>query len=173
VYSKNRRSLFKGLWLISFYLWGGILFAYVSDFRTKYNDVAYAIFRVLVGLFFVLHGAQKLFGILGGSAQPLVSLMGIAGIIEFVGGILIALGLFTVPVAIVTALEMLVAYVMAHAPKGALPIANGGELALLFFAAFFYIIFEGSGRYSLDAWWCRRREATEPVKAPVTAKKKQ
>lgn len=149
------------------------MFTWIDDFRTRYNDVAYAIFRVLVGLFFVFHGAQKLFGVLGGQAAPLVSKFGAAGLIEFVGGILIALGLFTVPVAIITALEMLVAYITVHVPNGLLPIANGGELALLFFAAFFYIIFEGSGRYSLDAWWRRYCAERESTPKSAASKKKQ
>ena len=77
---------------------------------------------------------------------PLMSQMGIAGIIEFVGGILIAIGLFTSPVAFIASGEMAVAYFQAHAPRGFWPIMNGGELAVLYCFIFLYFAAVGSGQ---------------------------
>jgi putative oxidoreductase len=125
---------------------------HIISFREKYNDVAYATFRILIGTLFMFHGAQKLFGAFTDkAAQPLFSLMGLAGIIEFFGGILIAVGLFTATAALFSAATMLSAYFMAHfAMNNPLPIANKGELALVYLAAFLYIAFEGHGKYSLS-----------------------
>ncbi len=124
----------------------------LDKYRVQYNDVAYAIFRVLIGVLFMFHGAQKLFGAFTTQpAQPIISLMGLAGIIEFTGGILIAIGLFTSIAAIFGALEMITAYFMAHfSLSNAIPIANKGELALVYLAAFIFIAFEGHGKYSLS-----------------------
>lgn len=129
---------------------------HVDAFRTRYNEIVYTVFRVFIGLLFMQHGAQKLFGIFTDSAVAgLFTQMWVAGIIEFFGGILIALGLFTVPVAVIATVEMIVAYFMAHAPQNLVPILNRGELALLYMAAFLFIAFEGPGRYSLDVRWCK------------------
>ena len=92
----------------------------------------YALLRIVAGFAFAEHGAQKLFGVLGGHAAPLASQFGLAGIIEFVGGILIALGLFTTPMAFIASGEMAWAYFQQHAPRGLWPIQNGGELPVLY-----------------------------------------
>ncbi len=114
----------------------------------KHKDKLYFIFRVLVGFLFFQHGAQKLFGWFGAQGTvPLFTLFGLAGLIELVGGLLILIGLFTKIVASITALEMLVAYFMAHASKGLIPIINGGELSLLYLAAFLVIV-----RYGGKVW---------------------
>src|SRR5262245_45284479 len=87
----------------------------------------YALLRIMAGLAFAEHGAQKLFGVLGGSAVSLATQRGLAGIIEFVGGILIALGLFTGPVAFVASGEMAWAYFQQHySARNFFPIQNGG-----------------------------------------------
>lgn len=114
------------------------------------KDYAYFIFRVLVGLLFLQHGLQKLFGMFGGKSAELFSIMGLAGIIEFLAGISIALGIFARFGAFFTALQMAVAYFMAHAPQGLIPILNMGELALLYFAAFLVIMAFGAGKWSLE-----------------------
>ena len=80
-----------------------------------------------------------------------MSLMGAAGIIEVVGGTLIAIGLFTSPVAFIASGEMAFAYFMAHAPRGFWPIMNGGELAVLYCFLFLYFAAVGSGRWSVDS----------------------
>ena len=117
------------------------------------KDYFYFVFRVFVGLLFLQHGLQKLFGAFGGiGGQPveLISLFGLAGIIETFGGIAIALGLFTRLVAFVTAIEMAVAYFMVHIPIGAVPLLNQGEPALLYFASFLVIMVYGAGKWSLE-----------------------
>jgi len=109
----------------------------------------YAALRIVAGLLFAQHGVQKLFGMLGGTQMPLLSQMGLAGVIETFGGLAIALGLFTSPVAFVASGQMAVAYFQAHAPRGLWPIQNGGELAALNCLLFLYIAARGSGRWSL------------------------
>lgn len=111
----------------------------------------YVALRVAAGLVFAQHGAQKLFGLLGGQAVALSSQRGLAGIIEFVGGILIALGLFTTPVAFIASGEMAWAYFQQHAPRGAWPIQNGGEPAVLYCFIFLYLSALGSGKLSIDS----------------------
>ena len=116
----------------------------------RFSPLFYALLRLVAGLAFAEHGAQKLFGVLGSRAMPLMSQMGLAGIIEFVGGILIALGLFTTPVAFIASGEMAWAYFQQHAPRGLWPIQNGGEPAVLYCFIFLYIAAVGSGKISLD-----------------------
>lgn len=112
----------------------------------------YALLRIAVGLLFFLHGLPKLFGGFGRPAPAeLMSQMGLAGIIEVIGGAMIALGLFTSPVAFLASGQMAVAYFQAHAPRGPWPIMNGGELAALFCFVFLYLAAVGSGKWSLDA----------------------
>ena len=118
-------------------------------------DYLYFIFRVFIGLLFLQHGLQKLFGAFGGIAgngQPveLFSLFGLAGLIEFVAGIAIAVGLFTRLAAFISAIEMVVAYFMVHIPNGLIPLLNQGELALLYFASFLVIMVYGAGKWSLE-----------------------
>ena len=117
----------------------------------RFAPYFYAALRIVAGLAFAQHGAQKLFGVLGGQAVELTSQRGIAGIIEFVGGIMIALGLFTSPVAFLASGEMAVAYFQAHAPRGFWPIQNGGELAVLYCFVFLYFSAMGSGKLSIDS----------------------
>ena len=130
------------------------------------STLAWAVHTVLrmgAGLLFMQHGAQKLFGWFGGfggqpgSTAELVSMMGLAGVLEFFGGLLVALGLLTRPVAAVLTLLMVAAYFMAHASQGAAPIANGGELALLYALVWAYFAGSGGGPYSLDARVLRGR----------------
>lgn len=118
----------------------------------RYSPYLYALLRIVAGLAFAQHGAQKLFGALGAKqAAPLMSQYGLAGVIEFVGGILIALGLFTSPVAFLASGEMAFAYLQAHVPRGFWPIVNGGELALLYCFLFLYFAAVGSGKLSIDS----------------------
>jgi putative oxidoreductase len=99
---------------------------------------------------------QKLFGMLGGfggtpgATAPLV-LLGLAGVLETFGGLLLALGLFTRPVAFVLAAEMVVAFFRSHFPRGGWPLENGGELALLYMLVFLFFAAHGAGPASLDA----------------------
>ena len=128
-------------------------------------DVASAtrlIFRIGIASLFMMHGMQKLFGLFGGRMVPLESMLGVAGVLELVGGILLLVGFWTRPVAAILALEMLTAFMMAHAPRGGAPIQNGGELPLLFALSFIFLAGNGAGRVSLDA--ATRRTRLETVR---------
>jgi putative oxidoreductase len=107
--------------------------------------------RVLTGFLFWQHGAAK-FGLLGGRVMEFPSLMWFAGVLEFFGGPLIALGIFTRPVALVLSGEMAYAFWGSHVPRGPsiLPIENGGELAVLFCFLYLYLVTAGPGWLSLD-----------------------
>ncbi len=121
----------------------------------------HAVLRIGAGALFMEHGLQKLFGMLGGfgpsgGTAPLMSQMGLAGVLEFGGGLLLVLGLFVRPVGLILLVEMLWAYVSVHMPQGGWPIQNRGELALLYALVFAYLATAGAGRMSLDAWrWGR------------------
>ena len=126
---------------------------YIHKFGEKYKDYLYVLFRVLVGGLFLIHGAQKMFGWFGGTkVDSLVSLMGVGGIVEFFGGLLILLGLFTRLAALVSAIQMVVAYFMFHAPGGWNPVANKGELALLYFVAFLVLVIYGNQKWNVEQW---------------------
>lgn len=115
----------------------------------RFSDAVYAIMRVIVGFLFACHGAQKLFGVLGGTRQ-LHSPQGlVGGIIEFGGGIAIAIGLFSAVAAFIASGEMAVAYFTVHAPHGFWPIVNKGELAVVYCFLFLYIATRGDGPFSL------------------------
>jgi putative oxidoreductase len=122
----------------------------------KFSNVFYALMRIIAGLLFACHGAQKLFGVLGGQKQT--GLLQIAGVIEFLGGILIAIGFFAGFVAFIAAGEMAVAYFKQHSPGGFWPIVNRGELAVLFCFVFLYIASQGSGILSIDALIAKARK---------------
>jgi putative oxidoreductase len=115
----------------------------------RFAEIAYALLRVMAGLLFAVHGAQKLFGVLGGHQPPLVSQMGLAGIIEFFGGLMIALGLFASWAAFVASGQMAVAYFTVHAPQSFWPIVNKGELAVLYCFLFLYVACRGAGKYAV------------------------
>lgn len=118
--------------------------------------------RIVAGFLFTLHGAQKLFGVLGREAvETLMSRGGIAGVLEFVGGLLIMVGLFTRPVAFLVSGQMAVAYFIAHAPNGFWPIMNRGELAAFYCFTWLFFWAHGAGKYSIDGWLARRKAASE------------
>jgi len=119
---------------------------------TTWTPHALSLLRIASGLTFLAHGTMKWLNFPpGGMSFPLTSAPGIAGIIELVGGALIALGLFTRPAAFVCSGTMAAAYFMAHAPKSFFPVLNGGDAAILYCFVFFYLIFAGPGPWSLDA----------------------
>ena len=117
----------------------------------RHAERLFALLRIVAGLLFACHGAQKLFGALGGTAMTSNPMMLAAGIIEFGGGLLIAIGLLTSWAAFIASGEMAVAYFMAHAKGGFWPILNKGELAVVYCFLFLYIAARGSGPYSVDA----------------------
>src|ERR671915_1206104 len=111
-----------------------------STFDDKARVVTHALLRIVTGLMFWQHGAQKLFGWLGGEqVTDLASMAGVAGVLEVVGGILIIIGLLTRPVAFLLSGEMAVAYFIAHFPNGFWPIENQGEPAALFSFIFLFL----------------------------------
>jgi putative oxidoreductase len=116
----------------------------------KFSGIAYALLRIVSGLMFAMHGTQKLFGFPTGSPVQVVSLMGLAGVIELVTGVLIAVGFRTRWAAFLASGQMAVAYFMAHASQSVYPIMNRGELAVLYCFVFLYMAAHGSGPWSLD-----------------------
>jgi len=110
-----------------------------------------SIFRVLAGTMFACHGAQKIFGAFGGMPPGVPpTLTWTAGPLEFFGGVLIAIGLFTRPVAFLLSGLMAAAYFKGHAPNGFWPKANGGELAVLYCWLWLFIAAHGPGAWALD-----------------------
>ncbi len=113
-----------------------------------------SILRIVTSLVFLSHGVVKLFGFPAGAKPgqvPLFGLYGLAGVLEFVGGLLVFFGLFTRPVAFVLSGEMAVAYFMAHLPASPYPVLNGGEAAILYCFNFLYLAAAGAGPWSVDA----------------------
>lgn len=125
-----------------------------------------SILRIMAALLFMQHGTQKLLNFPPSDDYQfpeLFSLRLLAGLLELFGGALVALGLFTRPVAFILSGEMAFAYFMAHAPRSFFPIENGGELAALYCFVFLYFVFAGGGAWSLDA--VRNRREAVPSSA--------
>ena len=116
----------------------------------RYAVQFYALMRIVFGFLFIFHGLQKIFGLFGGRTAELLSLRGLAGAIEIVGGALIMVGLYTRPAAFIASGQMAAAYFMSHQPAGFWPIQNRGELAALYCFAFLYIAARGKGAWGLD-----------------------
>ena len=117
--------------------------------------------RIVSGLLFLEHGTQKLLNFPAGErgGVELASLMGVAGVLETVGGALIVLGLLTRPAAFLLSGMMAIAYWTAHAPRSLYPISNEGGEAILFCFIFLYLVFAGPGRFALDALIGARKPA--------------
>jgi len=112
---------------------------------------------MVIGFLYLQHGTAKLFGlphIAMFDGIKLFSLLGFAGVLELVGGLLILVGLFTRPTAFILSGEMAVAYFMAHAPNGFLPILNQGELAVVYCFVFLYFAVAGAGSFSIGTVCC-------------------
>ena len=122
--------------------------------------------RIIVGLLFACHGAQKLFGMFGGKGGA-QGMMMLGGVIELAGGLLIAIGLVTRPAAFLSSGMMAVAYFMAHASNGLMPIVNKGELAVIYCFVFLYIFFRGAGPLSVDSMIGGRTTAPDEVGGPM------
>jgi putative oxidoreductase len=120
-------------------------------FLDGYTEHSYALLRIVAGLLFMAHGAHKFFGFPIAFEYPMNPLMYVAGGIELVGGAMIALGLFTRPVAFLASGLSAAAYWMAHGSTGLFPIANGGELVVLYCFIFLYIAARGAGIWSVDS----------------------
>ena len=127
------------------------------------KQITVFLLRVVAGLLFLQAGGMKLFDWFGGIPEAfgghpkLLSLAGIAGILEFFGGLAIMLGILTRPIAFLLSGEMAVAYFKGHQPQGTWPIQNHGEPAVLLCFIFLYFAAHGAGEWSLDGLWRRRR----------------
>ena len=125
----------------------------LSPSDTRYVPYILAALRIVAGLLFLGHGIVKLLGFPLDAApgpQELLSLFGIAAVIEVVTGVLIMLGLFTRAAAFLASGEMAVAYWMVHAPQSLYPAVNGGDAAILFCFVFLYVAAAGPGAFGLD-----------------------
>ena len=119
----------------------------------RYTPYAIAALRIATARIFMLHGTQKLFGFPAppqSGLPPLLSLYGIGGVLELVGGFLVLIGAFTRPVAFILAGEMAVAYWMFHAPRNLYPVLNGGDASILYCFVFLLLVFTGPGALSID-----------------------
>jgi putative oxidoreductase len=120
----------------------------------QWSERMLGVLRIVAALLFLQHGLAKLFAfphVTMFDNMHLVSLIGLAGVIELVGGALLLVGLYTRIAAFVMSGEMAFAYFMSHAPRGFFPILNGGELAVLYCFLFLYFAVAGGGAWSLDA----------------------
>ena len=132
----------------------------------KAVEITYFLLRVVSGFLFIQSGGLILFGWFGGipgqpGRPPLLSETGIGGVLEFFGGILIMLGLFTRPVAFILSGMMAVAYWQFHFPNGHWPVQNQGMPAVLFCFIFLYMAAQGGGAWSLDALIRRKSTTTK------------
>ncbi|MBR7619923.1 DoxX family protein [Phenylobacterium sp. 20VBR1] len=113
-----------------------------------------SLLRIIAALLFLEHGLMKVFNFPAaqeGAPNPLPVMLVVAAGLEIVGGGLVALGLFTRPVAFLLSGQMAIAYFLAHAPASFYPALNGGEPAILFSFVFLYLAVAGGGIWSLDA----------------------
>lgn len=120
----------------------------------RWAPYALGLLRIVAALIFIEHGTQKLFGFPprpgGGAGPALLSMGGVAGILEVVGGVLLLIGLQVRPVAFVLSGLMAFAYWIAHAPRSVYPLLNGGDAAILYCFIFLYLVFAGGGAFALD-----------------------
>jgi putative oxidoreductase len=125
----------------------------------RYREQVYAIMRFVLGLLFAVHGTQKLFAYppSGMPKMSIASFAGFGGLLELVGGLMIAFGFFGALAAFICSGEMAVAYFKFHAPGGFFPVVNKGELAVVYCFIFLYIAAHGSGIWSIDALMRRGR----------------
>ena len=117
-----------------------------------------SILRIMAGLLFLEHGLAKLFGFPPHGQMPgFLELEWFAGSIEFTGGTLVALGLYTRAAAFIVSGEMAIGYFLDHAPRSFFPLLNGGEAAVLYCFVFLYLVFAGAGPWSFDALLWRKK----------------
>ena len=132
----------------------------------QWSERTLSVLRIIVGLLFLEHGLAKLFGFpLQPNHVPYAPFTinpGVQGLIELIGGLLLALGLFTRPVAFILSGDMAFAYFMVHAPRGFFPLLNGGELAIVYSFLFLYYAVAGGGPWSLDQLWLETARVTGP-----------
>jgi putative oxidoreductase len=136
---------------------------FAMNFLNRYADPVYCIMRIIVGLMFACHGGQLVLGMFGGMPGSDKPMMVGGGSVQLIGGFLIAFGLLTRLAAFISSGEMAVAYFMLHVGSAAtpeakfFPILNHGELAVFYCWVFFFMVFYGAGRWSIDSFWCKGR----------------
>jgi putative oxidoreductase len=131
--------------------------------ETGFSSQIRSVLRIVAALLFLQHGSAKLLHVPYQATfahLQLTSLLGVQGVIELVGGGLLAIGLFSRPVAFLLCGDMAVAFFIAHFPKSWLPLLNGGDLAVLFCFTFLYLCVAGPGPWSLDALLRSRKGTT-------------
>ncbi len=113
-----------------------------------------SVLRIMSAMLFMEHGTLKILGFPASDrpAPELLSLSGMAGVLELFGGVLLVVGLFTRPVAFLLSGQMAFAYFIAHAPRSFYPVLNGGDAAILYCFVFLYFVFAGGGTWSIDAY---------------------
>jgi putative oxidoreductase len=117
-----------------------------------------SILRIMAALLFLQHGLSKFFGFPQAMEPfPVFSMEWFAALIEFAGGLLVTLGLFTRAAALIMSGEMAIGYFLFHAPQGFFPILNHGDAAILYCFVFLYLVFAGGGPWSLDALLWKER----------------
>jgi putative oxidoreductase len=131
---------------------GEFMMPAIDSFLATWSPRVLSILRIILGLLFLEHGTSKYLSLPVSPSTGVapMSLSGINGMIELVGGVLIVLGLFTRPVAFILAGDMAVAYFIAHSPRGFFPLLNAGELAIIYCFVFLYLAVVGGGVWSLD-----------------------
>jgi len=131
-------------------------------FLSTWSPRILSVVRIVTAFLFMQHGGQKLLGFPLPPRAPfdLVSLSGVAGVLELFGGALVLVGLFTRPAAFLLSGLMAFAYFIAHAPRGFWPIANGGELAIMYCFVFLYLSCAGGGGWSVDRLRAGRHRET-------------
>lgn len=125
----------------------------MERFLASYAPQAYALLRIVIGLLFFCHGAQKVFGLFGGingAPVPLASLLGVAGLLELILGALVVIGWLAGYAAFLASGQMAAAYFIAHFPQGFWPIQNGGVQAVFYCFLFLYMATQGAGIWSID-----------------------
>jgi putative oxidoreductase len=140
----------------------------LDSFYVRWTPRLLSVLRVVAAFLFIAHGAQKLFGFLapvGAAAPPAFSQMWVGGVLEFLGGISLIVGLFTRPVAFVLSGMMAVGYFQMHAPSGFWPLQNKGELAVVYSFLFLFLSVAGGGSWSVDR--LLRRDASEAHSLPL------
>jgi putative oxidoreductase len=126
-----------------------------TGFFAVWSPRLLSVLRIVTAALFMQHGMAKLLHVPHVASfdnlQPM-SLIGVAGMLELGGGLLLLIGLFTRPVAFILSGEMAFAYFIAHAPRDPLPLLNGGELAVVYCFLFLYLSVAGGGAWSIDAY---------------------
>jgi len=125
---------------------------------SKSTALTLTLLRIIAGFLFMPHGAQKLFGWLGGmggtgASASFPDVIWVAGVLEFFGGLCIVLGVWTRPVAFLLSGQMAVAYFLGHAAQGFWPLLNRGELAVLYCFIFLFLAAAGGGPFTVERLW--------------------